>query len=107
MLGAVVGPAMMLALAFSQPGPVRTLLKAEADCPERARRAGSLGIREVALEPLVRSGVVVREKDGCVWVVRELAKRRQRRIAIRLALATFVLMAAVWAVLSIGAPPRG
>ena len=41
MLGAVVGPAMMLALAFSQPGPVRTLLKASADCPERARRAGS------------------------------------------------------------------
>ncbi len=107
MLGAVVGPAMMLALAFSQPGPVRTLLKAEADRPERARRAASLGIREVVLEPLIRSGVVVREKDGCVWVVRELAKRRQRRIALRLALATFVLMALAWAAVSIGGPPRG
>jgi len=81
MIGAVVGPLMMLALAFSKPGPVRALLKVEADAPERARRPSSLGVSEVQLEPLIRSGVVVREPDGCVWVDRAKARRRSWKIA--------------------------
>jgi hypothetical protein len=74
---------MMIGLAFSKPGPVRALLKVEADAPERARRPSSLGIDEAQLVPLVRGGVVVRESDGCVWVDRAKARRRSWKIALR------------------------
>jgi hypothetical protein len=79
-LGAVLGPLMMLAIALQKPGPVRTLLKAEADSPERARKATTLGLSEPPLAPLIRSGVVVREADGRIWVDRAKARRRQWRI---------------------------
>jgi hypothetical protein len=68
MLGAVVGPVMMVALALQKPGPVRTLAKAAADSPERARKPATLGLGEPVLAPLVRAGVVVREPDGRVWL---------------------------------------
>lgn len=80
-ISAIAGPLMMLAMAFSRPGAVRALLKAKADTPERARRPSSLEIGEDQLAPLVRSGVVVREADGCVWVDRAKARRRSWRIA--------------------------
>ena len=80
-ISAIAGPLMMLAMAFSRPGPVRALLKAEADAPERARRAASLDLREEQLAPLLKSGVVVREADGCMWVDRAKARRRSWRIA--------------------------
>jgi hypothetical protein len=79
-LGAVVGPLMMLLIALQKPGPVRTLLKAEADSPERARKMATLGLSEPPLLPLIRAGVVVREADGRIWVDRAKARRRQWRI---------------------------
>jgi hypothetical protein len=79
-LGAVVGPLMMLLIALQKPGPVRTLLKAEADSPERARKMATLGLSEPPLLPLIRVGVVVREADGRIWVDRVKARRRQWRI---------------------------
>ncbi|MDI9403214.1 MAG: hypothetical protein QM516_05020 [Limnohabitans sp.] len=81
-LGAVVGPLMMLFIALQKPGPVRTLMRAEADCPERARKASTLGLTEPPLAPLLRAGVVVRETDGRIWVDRGKARRRQWRIAL-------------------------
>ena len=79
-LGVVVGPLMMLLIALQKPGPVRTLLKAEADSPERARKMATLGLSEPPLLPLIRAGVVVREADGRIWVDRAKARRRQWRI---------------------------
>ena len=102
MIGAVVGPLMMLALAFSKPGPVRALLKAEADAPERARRASSLGIDSAHLEPLIRSGVVVREADGCVWVDRQRARRRSWRIAVRIGGIAALIAGIILSILAIG-----
>jgi hypothetical protein len=86
-LGAVVGPLMMLFIALQKPGPVRTLVRAEADCPERARKASTLGLTEPPLAPLLRAGVVVREADGRIWVDRAKARRRQWRIALWFGLA--------------------
>lgn len=102
MIGAIAGPLMMLAMVFSRPGPVRVLLKAQADAPERARRPSSLGIVEAHLQPLLRSGVVVREPDGCVWVDRAKARRRSWRIAATIGGAVAVVVAIVLAVLAIG-----
>lgn len=102
MIGAVVAPLMMLALAFSKPGPVRALLKVEADAPERARRPSSLGVSEVQLEPLIRSGVVVREPDGCVWVDRAKARRRSWKIAGWYGAILAVLAGLVLSVLAVG-----
>jgi hypothetical protein len=93
---------MMVAMAFSQRGPVRTLLKADADAPERARRAASLGIDEAHLVPLMKSGVVVREADGCVWVVREKARRRSWRITLRVGAVVVAIGAVVLAIFEIG-----
>ena len=102
MIGAVASPVMMLAAALSSPGPVRSLLKAQADCPERARRPATLGLAEAQLQPLLRSGVLVREADGCVWVDRAKAKRRQWRIVGRFGLAAAVLAGIALFVLSMG-----
>lgn len=102
MIGAVVGPLMMLAMATSRPGPVRSLLKAQADAPERARRPSSLGVPEPQLEPLIRSGVVVREADGCVWVDRAKASRRAWRIAGVFAVVLALVAGAVLSILAIG-----
>jgi len=102
MIGAVVGPLMMLAMATSRPGPVRALLKAQADAPDRARRPVSLGIPEPQLEPLVRSGVVVREADGCVWVDRAKASRRAWRIASVFAVVLALVAGVVLSILAIG-----
>ncbi|MEY3142857.1 MAG: hypothetical protein RLY21_1350 [Planctomycetota bacterium] len=102
MVGAIAGPLMMLAMATSRPGPVRTLLKAQADAPERARRAASLGIDEAHLVPLIKSGVVVRETDGCVWVVREKARRRSWKIALRVGAIVVAIGAVILAIYEIG-----
>lgn len=102
MVGAVAGPLMMVAMAFSQRGPVRTLLKADADAPERARRAASLGIDEAHLVPLMKSGVVVREADGCVWVVREKARRRSWKIMLRVGAVVIAIGAVILAIFEIG-----
>jgi hypothetical protein len=80
MAGAVVGPVMMLALALQKPGPVRVLAKAGAVSPESARKAATLGLQEPPLAPLLRSGVVVREPDGRIWLDARRAKLRQWRI---------------------------
>lgn len=101
-LGAVAGPLMMLAMALSRPGAVRALLKVGADAPERARRAKSLGINEHTLEPLIRSGAVIREPDGCVWVDRPRAKARHRRILVGFGIAAVVLAGVVLFVLKMG-----
>ena len=102
MIGAIAGPLLMVAMAFSRPGPVRSLLKAEADAPERARRASSLGIDEAHLVPLIRSGVVVRESDGCVWVDRAKARRRSWRIAAWGGAIAVLCAALVLSILAIG-----
>jgi hypothetical protein len=80
MLGAIVGPLMMVAIAMQKPGPVRTLSQAGADSPERARRPSTLKLQEPALAPLVRAGVIVREPDGRIWLDRARARRRQWRL---------------------------
>lgn len=79
-VGTIVGPLMMLAIALQKPGPVRTLIKAGADAPDRARKPATLGVSEPHLQPLIRAGVVVREADGRVWLDRARARRRQWRI---------------------------
>jgi len=78
----IMGPLMMLAIALRHRGSVRKLLDVHADCPDRARKPESLGIELPPLEPLIRSGVVVRERDGRVWVDRAKAKKRQWRIGL-------------------------
>lgn len=102
MIGAVAGPVMMVAMAFSRPGPVRALLKADADAPERARRPSSLGIDEAHLVPLVKSRVVVRESNGCVWVDREKARLRSWRITLRAGAVVIAIGAIVLAIYEIG-----
>lgn len=101
-ISAIAGPLMMLAMAFSRPGPVRALLKAEADAPERARRPSSLDIGEDRLAPLLKSGVVVREADGCVWVDRAKARRRSWRIAGVIGGVVAAVGCAILFVLSVG-----
>ncbi len=97
-LAAIAGPAMMLIIALRQGGPVRKLLKAHADAPERARKAATLGITDPPLQPLIRAGVVVREEDGRVWVNRLRARKRQWRIGAIIG-ASVMLIAAVVALL--------
>jgi hypothetical protein len=80
MLGAIVGPAMMLAIALQKPGPVRTLDKAGADSPDTARKPSTLGLAAAPLQPLIRQGVVVEEADGRIWLDRAKARQRQWRI---------------------------
>jgi hypothetical protein len=101
MLGAVVGPVMMVALALQKPGPVRTLTKAAADSPERARKPATLGLGEPALAPLVRAGVVVREPDGRVWLDARGARRRQWRIGAIAGGACVAAGLVVWGLLSL------
>jgi hypothetical protein len=101
-ISAIAGPLMMLAMAFSRPGAVRALLKAEADAPARARRPSSLDISEDQLAPLIRSGVVVREADGCIWVDRAKARRRSWRIAGVVSGVLLAIGGTVLFVLSIG-----
>jgi hypothetical protein len=81
---------------------VRALLKAEADAPERARRAASLDLREEQLAPLLKSGVVVREADGCMWVDRAKARRRSWRIAGTVGGVLAAIAGTILFVLSIG-----
>lgn len=80
MLGAVVGPLMMLAIALQKPGPVRTLTKAGALSRDSARKPATLGLSEPPLQPLIRARVVVREEDGRIWLDAAAARRRQWRI---------------------------
>lgn len=101
MLGAVVGPVMMVALALQKPGPVRTLLRAGADSPERARKPATLGLGEPAIAPLVRSGVVVRESDGRIWLDARRARRRQWRIGALAGGACVAAGLCAWALVSL------
>lgn len=80
MVGAVVGPLMMLAIALQKPGPVRTLTKAGALSPDSARKPATLGLVESPLQPLIRARVVIREEDGRIWLDARAARRRQWRI---------------------------
>jgi hypothetical protein len=100
-LGAIIGPAMMLAIALQKPGPVRTLLKSGADNPEHARKLSTLGLTEPPLAPLIRSGVVVRESDGRIWVDRAKARRRQWRIGAILGGASVVVCGIAAVILSL------
>ena len=77
---ALLGPLGIVIAAFTKPGPVRALLRAHADCPDRARRPSTLGIDEPPLQPLIRAGIVIREANGCVWVDRARAKQRQKKL---------------------------
>lgn len=97
-LGAIVGPAMMLAIALQKPGPVKTLLRAGALSPETARKIATLGLAAAPLAPLIRAGVVVEEADGRVWLDAGKARRRQWRIGALIGgalLAALLLVAAV------------
>jgi hypothetical protein len=98
---AVLGPIGMMIAAFLRPGPVKTLLRAHADCPDRARQPHTLGLALPPLEPLVRSGVLIREPNGCVWVDRAMAKRRQRRLTWTFGAIGLALGLIVWGLLSI------
>ena len=92
---------MMLAIALQKPGPVRTLLKSGADNPEHARKLSTLGLTEPPLAPLIRSGVVVRESDGRIWVDRAKARRRQWRIGAILGGASVVVCGIAAVILSL------
>jgi len=94
-LGGIVGPLMMVLLALQKPGPVRTLSKAEADAPERARKPATLGLAEPPLAPLARAGIVVREADGRIWLDRAALRRRQRRIALGVGIPALIVGAGV------------
>ena len=98
---AVLGPIGMMIAALMRPGPVKSLLRAHADCPDRARRPATLGLTEPPLEPLVRAGVVIREANGCVWVDRAKAKARQRRLTMTFGAIGLVLGLIVWGLLSL------
>ena len=100
-LGALIGPAMMLALALQKRGPVRTLSKAAADSPESARKAATLGLSEPPLAPLIRAGVVVRETDGRIWLNRVVARRRQWQLALIVGGVMTVLGPMIYLILSL------
>ena len=91
MAGAVVGPLMMLAVALKQPGTVKTLHRAGATSPESARKAGTLGLPEPPLQPLIRARVVIREPDGRIWLDAAAARRRQWRIGAVVGAAVLVV----------------
>ncbi len=98
-LGVAIGPVMMLLIALKKPGPVRTLIKANADAPTRARKAKTLGLEEPPLAPLIRAGVVVRDADGCIWLDRARLRRRQWRLGILVCGASFALVALLYVLL--------
>lgn len=100
-LGAVAGPLAMVIMALRNPGPVRTLRNAGAVSPDTAVRAERLGVKEPPLKPLIRSGVVVREADGCVWVDLAKAKARQRRLMVTFGGVGLALGLLVWLLLSL------
>lgn len=96
---ALLGPLGIVIAAFTKPGPIRTLLRAHADSPDRARRPATLGLSDATLEPLIRAGVVVRDAHGCVWLDRERAKQRQRTLMLRFGAVGVLLSIVAWAVL--------
>jgi hypothetical protein len=78
-LGGVLGPGMMILMVLRTPGPAKAMRKAGATSPQTARKATTLGVSETALAPMVRSGVVVREADGRIWLDERRARRRAWR----------------------------
>lgn len=98
-LGAVAGPLMMVIMAMRSPGPVKMLLDAGADSPDSARRPETLGVKQPPLQPLIRARVVVCEPDGRVWVDRNAARSRQRRLMAIFAAIGLLVGLAVWALL--------
>lgn len=98
-LGAVAGPMMMVLMAMRNPGPVKALLSAGADSPDTARRPETLGVKDPLLQPLIRARVVIREPDGRVWVDRNAARSRQRRLLAIFAAIGLLVGWALWALL--------
>ncbi|MEY3025799.1 MAG: hypothetical protein RL136_1928 [Planctomycetota bacterium] len=101
-VGAIAGPLIMLVTVLRQPGPVKTLRRAGATAPDRARKATTLAIADAPLRPLLRSGVVVREADGRIWLDEAKARRRQWRIGALLGLSAVALGAIVAFAVSMG-----
>ena len=104
-IGMVAGPLVMMITVLRQPGPVKTLVRAGALSPDRARKAATLGLSEPPLQPLLRAGVVVREADGRIWLDQPKARRRQWRIALALGAAVTVTALVVAFALSMGHRP--
>ena len=96
---AIAGPVMMMLAALTTRGPVSALLKVGADSPDTARKPNTLGLKDPPLQPLLRSGVLVKEADGRVWVDRVKAKKRQWRLARRIGAIGLVLGGLVFVVL--------
>jgi len=106
-LGAIVGPAMMLAIALQKPGPVKALARAGAVSPDTARRIETLGLTAPPLAPLIRAGVVVEEADGRIWLDVARARRRQWRIGAIIGACVIVVGLAVAAVIVLTEPGTG
>lgn len=100
-LGIAIGPVMMVLIAIQKPGPVRTLIKANADAPERARKPKTLGLLEPPLAPLIRARVVLRDAEGCIWLDRAQLRRRQWRLGIIVCGAIFAIVAVLWTLLEL------
>ncbi len=100
-LGALIAPAMMIAMALQKRGPMRTLRKAGADSPDSARKAATLGLTEPPLQPLLRAGIIVREDDGRIWLNRAVARRRQWQLFVALLAASILGVALAALILSL------